>query len=91
MHSLDFDSPELEPIAAECRDGRLYVTMKDGRGVSAPLEWYPFLRGSTPEQLNEIELHLSGIWWNHVDEGISIKSMFLGWKPPQGQTRHVAA
>ena len=91
MDSLDFDAPALEPIAAECRDGRIFVTLKDGRGVSAPIQWYAFLEGSTAEELNSIELNLSGIWWDHVDEGISIKSMFLGWRPPKDMAKPVAA
>ena len=91
MDSLDFETDGLEPVFAECRDGRIFVTLKDGRGVSAPLEWYPFLEGSSQDDLDAIELHWSGIWWDHVDEGISIKSMFLGWKPPQYVEKPAAA
>ncbi|MEM1040079.1 MAG: DUF2442 domain-containing protein [Pseudomonadota bacterium] len=84
MTSLEFETEDMRPVAAQCRDGRVWVTLKDGRGVSAPLTWYPFLHGSTEAQLNAMDLEYEGIWWNHVDEGVSVKSMFLGWKAPGG-------
>ena len=41
---------EDEPLAAEFEGDRLNVTLMDGRLISVPVEWYPFLSDATPEQ-----------------------------------------
>ena len=82
MSSLKFETEDMRPVEAFCRDGRLHITLKDGRGVSAPVDWYPFLADSSEDQLNSIELQFEGVWWDHVDEGVSVKSIIMGWKAP---------
>lgn len=84
MDTLEFETDGMRPVSARCQAGRVWVTLKDGRGISAPLAWYPFLSDLSEEQLNAIELMFDGIWWEHADEGVSIKSMFMGWKAPGG-------
>jgi len=41
--------------------------------------------------LNDIELMYEGVWWPAVDEGVSVKSMFLGKKAPDAVPPSVAA
>ncbi|MEM1365075.1 MAG: DUF2442 domain-containing protein [Pseudomonadota bacterium] len=82
MSSLKFETEEMRPVKAWCSNDAVHIELADGRSVSAPLAWYPFLAGSTDQQLNTIELMFEGIWWDHVDEGISVKSIFMGWKAP---------
>jgi hypothetical protein len=42
-------------------------------------------------ELNDIELIYEGIWWTAIDEGISVKSMFLGIKAPGATAPEKAA
>ena len=89
--SSTFETEEMRPVAAWCDGADVNVRLKDGRTIAAPLWWYPFLSGSSIEQLNAIELMFEGIWWDHVDEGISVKSMFLGRKMPNAVEPRQAA
>lgn len=82
MSSLAFETDEMRPTKAWCTDSEVHVTLADGRSIATPLWWYPFLNGLDQAQLNDIELMYEGIWWPAVDEGISVKSMFLGRKAP---------
>ena len=82
MTSSDFENEASEPVKAFCEGERLHVHLRDGREIATPLWWYPFLNGSSEEQLNAIELHYSGLWWDHIDEGVSVKGLLLGWKAP---------
>jgi hypothetical protein len=91
--TISHDSyPEAErPTEAWCDPHTVHVTLADGRTISAPLWWYPSLSGLDEHGLNEIELMYEGIWWTKVDEGISVKSMFLGMKAPGAKTPEKAA
>jgi len=81
----EFETEEMRPVKARCTKDEVHVTLADERTISAPLWWYPFLSGLDEQGLNEIDLMYKGIWWTKVDEGISVKSMFLGVKAPEGQ------
>lgn len=80
MSSLEFETDAMRPVKAWCDSGAVHVTLADGRTISAPLWWYPFLTGLDQQALDDIELMYEGIWWIKVDEGISVKSMFMGEK-----------
>ena len=87
MTSLAFETEEMRPVKAWCTQTEIHVTLADGRTIATPLWWYPFLANLDPDARNDIE----GIWWPSVDEGISIKSMFLGKKAPGAVPPSVAA
>lgn len=91
MSSLEFETEEMRPVKAWCTRDEVHVTLADGRTISTPLWWYPFLRGLDVDALNEIELMYEGIWWSRPDEGISVKSMFLGHKAPGAKAPEQAA
>lgn len=91
MSSLAFESDEMRPVKAWCADGEVHVALADGRAISTPLWWYPFLNDLSHTQLNAIELMYEGIWWTAVDEGISVKSMFMGVKAPNAKKPQEAA
>jgi hypothetical protein len=78
----EFEAENFRPVKAWCTQNEVHVTFADGRTISTPLWWYPFLQGLNLAQLDDIELMYEGIWWTAVDEGVSIKSMFLGQKSP---------
>lgn len=91
MTSLRFETDEMRPIKAWCTTDEVHVRLVDGRSIATPLWWYPFLCGLSEAELNTIELMYEGIWWTVVDEGISIKSMFLGAKAPGAKRPQAAA
>jgi hypothetical protein len=91
MNSSGFEEEKNKPLKAGCDRDHVIVSLADGRSVSTPLWWYPFFSGLTMAQLNDIELMEDGIWWEAVDEGISIKSMLLGLKMPNAKAPHIAA
>jgi len=75
-----FDENKI-PVGLEIRDGMLLVTLKDGRLIGTPLEWYPRLMSATPEQLQNYELWAFGIHWEDLDEDLSIEGMLQGIQP----------
>jgi hypothetical protein len=91
MTSLAFETDELRPVRAWCTNDEVHVRLADGRSIATPLWWYPFLAGLGQAELNDIELMYEGIWWPAVDEGISVKSMFLGKKAPGAKRPQAAA
>lgn len=80
LNTNKFDEGKM-PVSLEIRDGLLLVTLKDGRLIGTPLEWYPRLMNATPEQLNSYELWAFGIHWEEVDEDLSIEGMLQGVQP----------
>ena len=82
MTSSEFETEEMRPIEARCDEQFLYVTLADGRLIRAPLWWYPFLQQARPADRAKIELQFSGVWWQVMDEGVSVKALLLGWKAP---------
>ena len=91
MTSLAFETDEMRPVRAWCTRDEVHVALADGRSISTPLWWYPFLSGLDQHALNDIELMYEGIWWPAVGEGISVKSMFLGTKAAGAVGPSVAA
>ncbi|WJH41954.1 DUF2442 domain-containing protein [Aliirhizobium terrae] len=91
MTSLVFETDEMRPVRAWCDDGEVHVALADGRVIATPLWWYPFLAKLDDRALNDIELMYEGIWWTAIDEGISVKSMFLGVKAPGAKAPEKAA
>jgi hypothetical protein len=69
------------PEGVEFRDGTVLVTLRDGRLIGTPLEWYPRLSGATMEQLLRYELWAFGIHWDELDEDLSIEGMLQGIRP----------
>jgi hypothetical protein len=82
-----FDEGSI-PVALEIRDGMLLVTLKDGRLIGTPLEWYPKLMNATPQQLANYELWAFGIHWEDLDEDLGIEGMLLGIRPKPPQPQH---
>ncbi len=66
--------PRPRAISAVATDDRLRVALEDGRELSVPLAWFGWLAGATNAQranLEVIEFGL-GIWWEALDEGVSV-------------------
>ena len=82
MTILQIEVEDVPPVAAECNDRHLTVTLADGRVLQTPLWWYPRLLAATAGQRSQIELSPLGIHWPKIDEDISVASMLRGAKAP---------
>ncbi len=56
---------------------RLRVTLKDGRDLSVPLDWFDWLQRATDQDRQAFTIigGGSGIWWVGLDEGISVPGL----------------
>ena len=82
MTILQIDVEDARPVAAQCDDRHLIVTLADGRVLRAPLWWYPRLLSATPDRRAVIELSQLGVHWPEIDEDISVASILRGLKAP---------
>ena len=59
----------------------MVVTLRDGRELRVPLEWFPRLRDASAEELKDWRLIGDGIGihWEALDEDISVEGL-LGYK-----------
>ena len=69
-------------------DEALTVELEDGRTLSAPIGWYPRLAHAKPEERNSWRLigQGSGIYWDDIDEDISIEGLLLGKRSGESQS-----
>jgi hypothetical protein len=64
---------------------RLYVGLKDGRELAVPIEWFEWLVIASDEQRRDVSIVEggAGLWWNALDEGMSVPWFFgLPEHPP---------
>lgn len=70
---------DVEPLAidVEFPTDMLHVTLKDGREIAAPLDWFPRLRKATTRERKNWRLIGGGlgIRWEEIDEDISVESL----------------
>ena len=70
------------PTATNVKVGSdtLTVTLRDGRTLTVPLNWYPRLAAGTPHERRRWQLIGPGIGihWPALDEDISIEALLLG-------------
>ena len=74
-----WDSSAAEPRAQSVQfapDG-LTVQLKDGRTLTVPLEWFPWLRDASEAERQNFELYADGyaIHWPALDADISIPGL----------------
>jgi len=73
-----FHHPRNDMVAVEFAADKVYVTTRDGRVVSVPLDWFPWLRDATPAQRADYDLSESSIYFNQLDEGFSMEPVLFG-------------
>ena len=66
------------PKAVRFDDDTVWVSLSDGRTVAAPLAWFPRLLQATPEQRAQVELSKNGLYWDAMDEDISLVGLLAG-------------
>lgn len=61
-------------------DQRLEVTLKDGRQISAPLDWFPRLKAASTADRSNWEPCAAGhgIHWPTIDEDLSVEGLLRG-------------
>jgi hypothetical protein len=67
-----------KPVDLKIRDGYIWVTVKDGRIVAAPLHWYDWLEHATPEQQAKFQLGSFSIVWPDLEDGIDMEALLIG-------------
>lgn len=77
---------ESKPIDVHFGEGKITVVLEDGREISNPLAWFPWLEKATAEQRANFELWPFSIDWPDLEEGLDIEGMLRGIKPRYPQT-----
>lgn len=70
-----------QPVDVIIDDAKITVRLADGREISNPLDWFPWLAAATPEQRAAYELWPLSIDWPELDQGIDIEGMLRGIRP----------
>jgi hypothetical protein len=78
-------------VAVHADAERLRVELTDGREISLPFTWFDFLAGATDKQRQDFRIleRGAGIWWEEIDEGVSVPGL-LGlpeYPPPDPDVR----
>ncbi len=76
-----YDAARDRPVAVRIHDGLVSVTLADGRVISNPLDWHPWLARATPQQQARVELRPFSVDWPDLDEGLDIQGMLMGIRP----------
>jgi hypothetical protein len=74
------------PVAVAVHSHKVWVTLADGRDISNPLEWHPWLANATPDQQAHVEFDAFSVYWPDLDEGLDIEGMLRGIRPRQPQS-----
>ena len=53
-------------------------TVRDGRRLAVPVSWFTWLASADDQGLSDFEIieDGQGIWWNTIDEGLSVPGLF---------------
>ncbi|QDM17582.1 DUF2442 domain-containing protein [Tardiphaga sp. vice352] len=78
MSTLEIDVGDLRARSVECSATDLIVTLRDGRKIATPLDWYPRLNAASAAQRANYEIMPMGIHWPEIDEDLSIAGMLQG-------------
>ena len=78
---FDYEYETDRPVAVSIHDGKVWVTLADGRDISNPLEWHPWLASATLEQFSNFELDAFSVYWSDLDEGLDIEGILRGIRP----------
>jgi hypothetical protein len=66
------------PKAVRFDEDTLWVSLSDGRTITAPLAWFPRLLEAAPEQRAMVELSKGGLHWDALNEDISVAGLLAG-------------
>jgi Protein of unknown function (DUF2442) len=69
---------DLRPQSVEFAASELVVTLRDGRKIATPLDWYPRLQQASAQQRTNFELMPMGVHWPDIDEALGVAGMLEG-------------
>lgn len=78
MSTLEIDVGDLRARSVECTSTELVVTLRDGRRIATPLDWYPRLRDASASQRAKHDIMPMEIHWPEIEEDLSIAGMLKG-------------
>jgi hypothetical protein len=70
------------PIALEILNGYVWITVRDGRILAAPLNWYDWLERATHEQRSNFQLGSFSVLWPELEDGIDMEALLVGAPQP---------
>jgi hypothetical protein len=59
-------------------DYSMWVALSDGRTLGVPLAWFHRLLSASPEVRSRVEISPFGLYWDELDEDISIEGPLAG-------------
>ncbi len=73
--SPSLTSPRAASAAVE--GDHLRVTLQDERVITVPLAWFDWLERASLEQRDDFKIigDGAGIWWNGLDDGLSVPGL----------------
>lgn len=77
-----YDLKEHErAVSVSFTEDTMSVTLRDGRVITLPLDWFPRLKNATPDQRDDWQLLGDGlgIHWPQVDEDLSTRGFIYGY------------
>lgn len=80
----------ISPKTLTCDENNLWVELNDGRTFGVPLAWFPRLLAAIPAQREACELSPRGIYWDALDEDISVEGLLAGLADIRELNRKVA-
>lgn len=86
MGTLALDADErVESV--DFSEGFLVVSLRDGRRISAPIQWYPRLAGASQAERSNWEICGSGygIHWPDIDEDLNTEGLLRGARAPKAR------
>ena len=78
MSTLEIEVGDLRARSVEFTSSELVVTLRDGRRIATPLDWYPRPAAALPKQRANYEIMPMGIRWPDLDEDLSVTGMLGG-------------
>lgn len=82
MAQPDMMNPDAShPTEVAVREGEVCVTLADGRRISNPLAWYPWLQKARSVELSTVEMRPDAIMWPMLGRVLVVKDMLLGRRP----------
>lgn len=78
-----------EPVRLFYGEDQFTIELACGRLLTIPFSFFPVLRAMNEQQLNDFDLLSTGIWWNAIDEGLSISGLLNGYKPTEAVMKKI--
>lgn len=78
---FNYDPDKDRPVSVSFDHNDVIVTLADGRRISNPINWHPWLAAAPDDQRANAELGAFSVYWPDLDEGLDIEGMLRGVRP----------